>query len=144
MRKFLAVLIALIILSGCQFKEKTEPLEIKINSAVLTVEIAKTSGQMKKGLAGRSSLCPNCGMLFEYPDYGVRNFWMKGMNFPLDFIWIKDKEIVGLAQNVPIVNESGEVKTLSSFKAVNRVLEVTSGWISQNNVKIGDLVSELD
>lgn len=144
MRKFIAALVALIILSGCSFTQKTEIASLKINNAEFQVEIAQTAGQMKRGLSGRDSLCSNCGMLFVYSDYQVRHFWMKGMNFPLDFIWISGKEIVGLAQNVPITDESGAVKTLNSFRPVNRVLEVPAGWISQNSVKIGDLALGLD
>lgn len=144
MRKFLAVLIALIILTGCQLNKKPEWGQLQINGQSLQVEIVKTPEQMAGGLSGRDSLCANCGMLFTYPDEEVRIFWMKNMFFPLDFIWIKDKEIVGIAQNVPIYTSDGQITTISSLREVNRILEVNSGWANQNNVKIGDIVSEVD
>ncbi|MCX6785309.1 MAG: DUF192 domain-containing protein [Candidatus Komeilibacteria bacterium] len=144
MRKFSAVLFALLILGGCGLAQKMETASLKIGNIALTVEVAKTPSQMAQGLSGRTDLCASCGMLFSYNDSAIRTFWMKNMNFPLDFIWISGQKIVGLSQNVPITDESGKVKILSSFRPVNRVLELSAGWIGQNSVKIGDLVPGLD
>lgn len=139
-----AVIIFLIILSGCSVNQNMLKKELKINSQTLTVEVAKTLKEQSRGLAGWADLCQNCGMLFPYPDFKTRNFWMKGMNFPLDFIWLKDGEVVGFSENIPVLDKMGEISRVQSPSPVNQVLEVRAGWVKENNVKIGDKVTGLD
>lgn len=129
-------------LSACQlgFKKK----QISINQQVVGVEVAKSRIQQSQGLAKRQSLCQDCGMLFEFRDYQIRNFWMKNMNFPLDIIWLKDNQIIGFAENVPILDSSSNISRVSSHEPVNRVLEVKAGWIKEKDVKIGDLLEGID
>lgn len=52
------------------------------------VEVAKNSAEFAKGLAGRPCILPNQGMLFVFNRSGQYPFWMKGMNFPIDIVWI--------------------------------------------------------
>jgi len=52
------------------------------------VEIAKTTPEFSKGLGGRPCILPNQAMLFAFAKQGQYRFWMKGMNFPIDIIWI--------------------------------------------------------
>src|SRR3989338_662243 len=61
----------------------------------LIVELAVTPAQRERGLSGRDRLEPRSGMLFVFEDDGVRGFWMKGMTFPIDIIWIDDERVVG-------------------------------------------------
>jgi len=114
--------------------------EIQINNTSLKVEIADTIEEAKKGLSGRQSLCNSCGMLFEYPNYQIMNYWMNDMNFPLDIIWIRDNTIVGINENISVLDEKGNINKVKSPLEVNRVLEVNSGYITQNRLKIGDIV----
>lgn len=57
-------------------------------------EIVSGPSKMYRGLGGRNDLCSSCAMLFRFSNSGKHAFWMKGMNFPLDIIWIMDNEIV--------------------------------------------------
>jgi len=116
---------------------------IKINNNELQVEVVKTFADMVKGLSGRQELCENCGMLFEYPDQQIRNFHMQGMNFPLDIIWIKDKVIVEIEENVPVLT-GDKITRVQSTEKINRVLEVNAGWAKGHNIKIGALIGGLD
>ncbi len=64
---------------------------------------------------------------------------MKEMKFPLDIIWIRDKEIVGVEKNAPIPTD----KNTATFKSpgeVTAVLEVNAGYFAENNWKIGEKV----
>lgn len=140
---FVSALFLLIVLSqaGC-IRTKTMPSkEIYINNTALKVEVASTLKQMAKGLGGRESLCAECGLFFDYDsDYQIRHFWMKDMSFPLDFIWLKDGLIVGLAENIPVLT-AGQLTRLESPPEVNQVIEVNAGWISKNQLKIGDKIN---
>jgi len=134
----------IIILAGCINQPIMKTSQIKINNQILKVEVAETLGQLVNGLSRRESLDENNGMLFKYPNYQSRNFHMKEMNFPLDFVWIKDEVIVGLTQDVSVLSPDGQINKVKSPNDVNLVLEVNAGWVRQNGVKIGDLVETLD
>ena len=73
-------------------------------------------------------------MLFIFEDASVRTFWMKGMRFCLDIIWIESGGIVGAAQNVcpmPDVPEP-DLPRYSSDVPVTYVLEVPAGWMDEH------------
>jgi len=142
-RYLIGLLFLLLLLTSCQAPSQpsmSDQKVIKINSNELTVELATTAEEIVKGLSGRASLCQDCGMLFEFPDYQIRNFWMKDMQFSLDIIWIKDNQIVGIAGAVPVFSSPGTIGRAISPVKVNKVLEVGSGWAEQHNVKPGDRV----
>ena len=135
--------LSVIMLFGCQFSPNTDN-QVIINGQSIKTEIVKEVRDMVKGLSGRKSLCPDCGLLFVYPDYQVRTFWMKGMNFPLDIVWLKDEIIAGFEENIPPFNAQGQISRMLSNEPVNLVLELNAGWIGQNQIKIGDKVTGLD
>src|SRR3989344_624382 len=64
--------------------------QIKIGEALLNIEIADTQGKRAKGFGSRDQLASDSGMLFVFDTPGQYQFWMKGMKFPLDMIFIKD------------------------------------------------------
>jgi len=142
------ILIMVILLAGSLWwfsqKKLIKENNLKINNQTVTIEVVKSVKDMAKGLSGRESLCSDCGMLFAYADYHVRQFWMKDMNFALDIVWIKDDVIVGFAENIQTFDAQGEITRITSNEAVNLVLELNAGWIGQNNVKIGDKVAGID
>ncbi len=113
---------------------------IKINNMPINIQIAQTDSQHHQGLSGRKSLPLQAGMLFVFNDYKKRNFVMREMNFPLDFIWIKDDYVVSCSQNVPVLDKNQQIKHISSPDLVNYVLEVNAGFCYKNNIKAGDRV----
>ena len=92
-----------------------------------------------RGLSGRANLPENQGMFFIFPDLANRTFWMSGMKFSLDIIWIKDDQVVGMAENLPPA-ASGDPIFYSSSGAVNKVLEINAGLVKKLGLKIGDKV----
>src|SRR3989338_9432441 len=82
-------------------KEIADLSQLKIGEYVFDVEIADDTAERARGLSGRVVLAEDSAMLFLFELPSVQNFWMKGMNFPLDIIWIKGDTIIGFAENVP-------------------------------------------
>lgn len=73
----------------------------------IKVEIVDNDESRRIGLSGRDSLGLDEGMLFVFDTEGEHVFWMRGMRFPLDIIWInKNKRVVYIAKNVPPCQES--------------------------------------
>lgn len=107
-----------------------------INGHEIRLLIAVTESEKERGLGGRASLPANTGMLFIYQNKDRYGFWMKGMQFPLDFIWIDGNTIVDLTENV-----ATGAPAFAPRVPVNKVLEVNAGLITRLGIKIGDLVS---
>lgn len=139
------VLVFSIIILFCFPIKQTDNLfqsarQIEINGAILNVEIAQTPLEQSTGLSNRDFLDASSGMLFVYGDKEIRNFWMKDMRFPLDVIWIANRVVVGVQENIPPKSEDGSVTRFQSSMPADAVLEVKAGWVSSNGVSIGDII----
>jgi uncharacterized protein len=125
-----------------------EYADIQVGDDDLSVEIADDSSLRSRGLSYRDGLEPGTGMLFVYRDEDERSFWMRGMRFCLDIVWITDGEIVGAAERVcpePGVPD-GELTSYLSPEPVQYVLEVPAGWLDERGYGPGTPVDlgELD
>jgi uncharacterized membrane protein (UPF0127 family) len=61
---------------------------VTINHQVFNTEAASSSDEFAIGLSGRPCILPDQAMLFAFKQPGQYPFWMKGMKFPIDIIWI--------------------------------------------------------
>jgi len=118
---------------------KTKEVVIVVADRQISVEIAKTAKAKAIGLGYRQNLPENKGMVFVYRVKEVPGFWMKGMNFPIDIIWIIDGEVVGCESDVPVVF-GNNYPIYRPIVSVNMVLEVNAGFCQKNRVKTGDKV----
>ena len=117
---------------------------VRINNVEIKVEIAKTPIEQYQGLSGRDSLCPDCGMLFIFPNKKERTFVRRDMMLPIDIIWISDEKIVKINEELPLpISAEEEEREYKSGQPVNYVLEVASGFCRKNNIKVGDRVEYL-
>jgi len=110
--------------------------KIAINNKIFYAEVVLSNEKLEKGLGKRNGLCDSCAMLFEFSSPGKYSFWMKGMRFPLDIIWIRNGEIVHIEKNVS-EKFSG---ILSPPFDSDSVLEINAGIIDKLEIKIGDRV----
>ena len=78
-------------------------------------------------------------MLFVYSDHSARTFWMKGMRFPIDIIWIDRGRVRGIERSVPV--PQGTLPLYSSGGPADHVLEVPAGWARRHGTRRGDRVS---
>ena len=111
---------------------------ITIAGKVIQAEIADTYSERAKGLMFRKELAEGKGMLFVFENEQQVSFWMKNTLIPLDLIFIdKDFKIVDIKQDFQLCQKE-VCPTYSPKKTVKYVLEVNSGFIQENGVKIGD------
>lgn len=109
---------------------------VVINGTTFSVDIADNDTNRAKGLSGRESLPDDAGLLFIFDSPGVYPFWMKDMNFPIDIIWIDDNlKVVYIKENA--LPESYPEIFNPKVKAMY-VLEINSGEVALNKIKIGD------
>lgn len=114
--------------------------ELKIGAAVLKVEIADTAAEWAQGLSGRERLAENEGMFFVFPKPVLQKFWMKDMKFPIDIVWIRDNQVVGMI--IGAEPEPGpEYIFYKSPEPVDKVLELSVGSVVRLGIKTGDEVA---
>ncbi len=115
---------------------------LQIGSQTLNVELANTPELRMQGLSGRSALEENSGMLFQFDTPAQYRFWMRGMRFNLDFIWIADGAVVEITHDVPAqLGVSDDQLTIySPGVAADSMLEVNGGWAAINGIQVGDKV----
>lgn len=159
MKKFIiqAILLILVIGVGIVFFNPTNSKKIdipflpqqhhfanlQINDTTLKVELADTPTRRSKGLSGRTSLAQSEGMLFIFDKSDKHPFWMKGLTFPLDFIWIQDEKIVDILENISFPSPGQPDSSIPIYSAkveVDKVLEVNAGTVKRLNIKVGDII----
>ncbi len=120
--------------------------EIAVGGVPLTVELAVEPADKSRGLGYRDGLEPGTGMLFVFDSASPRSFWMKGMRFCLDIIWIENGAIQGAAESVcpdPAGTEDADRPSYVSPVPVSYVLEVPAGWLDANGFGEGTPVDGL-
>lgn len=132
MKKWLLMVLAIGLLCGCGVKKEY----LQIGTIKVAIETKNTPEGRAQGLSGREKLGKNEGMFFIFDVPAKYDFWMKEMQFPLDFVWIRGDEVVEVTENVDINRMD-----LKPKMAVDKVLEVNSGWVKENKIKIGDKIS---
>lgn len=116
---------------------------LRINSTEISVEVADTPEERSQGLSGREKLASNSGMLFVFPEVNKYQFWMKGMKFSLDFIFIREGKVVDLLANIAPPSPDQQDNTLPIYEPtepIDMLLEVESGFISSKGIKVDDQV----
>ncbi len=120
--------------------------EILVGGVPLTVELAYQPADLQRGLGYRDGLAPGTGMLFLFEQSSPRSFWMKGMRFCLDIIWIQDGVVQGAAESVcpdAADIEDADRPSQKSPVPVSYVLEVPAGWMAEHGVTTGTAVENL-
>lgn len=114
-------------------------VQVRLADTTYRVEVADTVPTQIKGLSGHAPLAADEGMLFVFEGARVQSFWMQGMTFPIDIIWIRDGRVEGFVKDAPV--SKGLVPAVfSSEVPVNYVLEVPAGSVARTGVKVGDSV----
>ncbi len=122
----------------------SKPKEVQIGTATIAIEVADTAALRSKGLGDRQSLESNKGMLFIFSETKKYQFWMKGLKFPLDIIWIKDDMVVDILKNIPAPAQGTADQELPIYEPItpiNKVIEVNAGFVTAHGIKVGDQVT---
>jgi len=114
------------------FKTSNDSLIKKIS-----IEIADDDYQTETGLMYRKSMQDTQGMLFIFPDFQYRNFYMRNTEIPLDIIYIdENKAIVSIKKNAKPFDET----SLPSEGPAKYVLEINAGLSTEWNLEKGDKI----
>jgi len=78
------------------------------------------------------------GMLFVYEEPLQPSFWMKGMNFPIDIVWLWGGQVVGIEHRVPA--DDG-VRHYQPKSVVDAVLELAAGAAANLGLRPGSSIN---
>jgi len=137
------IIVAILGVAYSFITNKNKVTSVKIGENFFNVEVAETAGQQAKGLSYRDSLEENSGMYFRFEKENDYGFWMMGMRFPLDIIWIKNNKVIGIEKNIPSPISGTPENTLTIYKppeAITEVLEINAGLCDKLGINIGDEV----
>lgn len=104
------------------------------------VDIADTEEKRNQGLGGREGIGKNEGMLFVFGESLIPTFWMKGMKFPIDIIWIRGNTVIGFAENAQPESSGEGLKLYQAPGFVSYVLEVSAGTVERLTISPGTAV----
>lgn len=111
---------------------------VRVAGQRVRVDLAISAEAQQKGLSGRTGLSDGEGMLFVFDIPAKRQFWMEGMKFSIDIIWITDNmQVVHIDKNA--APESYPARFGPDIY-IKYVLEVPAGFSDKNNIKVGDPV----
>lgn len=109
---------------------------LRVGGEEVTVEVAETDAQRRRGLMGRDSLPEDHGMLFVYSRPQTLSFWMRNTEIPLDIAYIsRDGVIVDIQQMEPHTEERHPSREPAMY-----ALELPRGWFEEHGVEVGDRV----
>ena len=140
---FLVIVVAIGLIARNVDRESVEEVftgpRVKVGDTVFLVDIADAPEERAQGLAGRPSLRSDQAMLFIFDRPDLYGFWMKGMFFPIDIIWIKDNQVIGFEEELD-PDSSPNPKLYYPPALVDRVLEVKAGAVRERQIQIGQVV----
>jgi len=135
--KRIAVLVSLVFFVA--YSWASEKKKICVQNTCIVAEVVRSGALQQQGLSGRETLSDTEGMLFVFAQEARYSFWMKGMKFSLDIIWIAhDGTIVDIKEQQRPCEAPCE--SLVPAKKALYVLEVTAGFAERHNITVGSKV----
>ena len=105
---------------------------------VLNVETVSRQAELRKGLAGRTRILDDFGMLFILDSTREQFFWMKGMKFPLDILFFdREKILTAILKNLTPCEECTKYRAPAHTAYA---LEINGGVADILGVKEGDRI----
>jgi uncharacterized protein len=92
----------LALVAGFVYVYRTPLPTASVGSMSLRLELARTPAEQELGLGGRGSVPEGSGMLFIFPTPGAYGIWMKGMEVPIDILWLDAQgHVISYLPSVP-------------------------------------------
>lgn len=116
---------------------------VLVGSREFDVEVADTMMSRLRGLSSRTNLAEGHGMFFIFSTATRYGFWMRGMKFSIDIVWIRGNKVVGVEKNAPPPDPGTSVLSLKLYyppEPVDRVLELNAGDFERYGLQVGDEV----
>ncbi len=112
-----------------------------IDSHTFNVEVVKDSKAQEIGLIKYNSIQDDQGMLFVFNTPAIYSFWMRGMKFPIDIIFINNNTVVSTVENIqPVKATATNIPIYQPVAPADMALEINTGLVKKYNIKKGDTI----
>lgn len=112
-----------------------------INERVINLEVAQTPQQQAMGLMFREALPDDRGMFFPFEEARIARFWMNNVPVALDMIFVKDGQVVEIADSVPPCDtEPQDCPLYGPDTIVDGVIELRAGRAKELELATGDRI----
>lgn len=116
---------------------------LTVHGHQLSVAIADTPSEQARGLSGCEKIPENAGMVFPYAVSQPAVFWMKDMVIPIDIVWIRDGQVVGIDANLQPPMPDTPDRELTRYRSpgpVTAVLELPANQAAALDIQPGTRV----
>ena len=126
---------------ACAASTETAAVSVTLHGQRFSVELATNEAAREHGLMMRTSLAPDHGMLFVFPDTAPRGFWMKNTLIPLDILYFDaNRKLVSAQLDVPPCR-ADPCPIYPSTGPARYVLELSAGTAKRTGVRNGDVLA---
>ncbi|MGI0020187.1 MAG: DUF192 domain-containing protein [Nitrososphaera sp.] len=111
---------------------------VSIGDVRLLADIAADPNQKSLGLGVRNNMTEAEGMLFPFESEAPHGFWMNGMKFPIDIIWLDaGKKVVHIEPDLKPCPSVLDCPNYTPDRNSMYVLETVAGFSERHNVTVG-------
>ena len=114
---------------------------VRLGGKTLSLRLALTELERRRGLTGCRGLPENAGMLFAYPDAKRRAFWMRGVPADLSIGFF---DAAGVLLETREMQAENAASVFSRSDRVKFALEMRARWFEENGVVPGARLSPDD
>ncbi len=123
-----------------------ETVTIVVALGEFTAIVSDTAGLRAQGLSGRAVLGPDQAMWFDLGVARPAQFWMRGMRFPIDIVWVDaDLHVAEVSYQVPAPPPGTPDEELPRYTPgnlpVRYVLEINAGQAIKFGISSGAQVT---
>lgn len=109
--------------------------------ARVDVRVADSYAERRTGLSETASLGPNEGMLFVHDREGRHGYWMRGMTFPIDIVFVDANGTITQIFHAPAPPDGAGLGDLERYRGRGKyVLEVPLDYTDRHGIEVGDRV----
>jgi len=128
----------MLLLGSCAGGEEKldERIEIGVGRETVTVEVARSEEDRRRGLMNREALGEREGMLFVFESDRQMSFWMKDTEIPLSIAYISAEGQIREIHEL----EPRSLRTVESQRALRYALEVPRGAFERAGAGVGDYI----
>ena len=120
-------------------------VEVEVARGRFTAVVVDTPATRARGLSGRDALAPSRAMWFDMGRSAPATFWMSGMRFPIDIVWVDDGlRVLHVTHEAPVPQDGVSSADLPRYTpgdvGVRYVLEINAGLARELGIEPGVLV----
>lgn len=105
------------------------------------VRIADSRQQKIVGLSETPALQNGSGMLFPYDESSEHTYVMRGMDYPLDIVFVGADGRINAIESAPAPGPNEDGNDIRRTGTGKYVLEVPRGWMERHSIHVGHRVA---